>query len=245
MVDVVVYGSCTTRDTLEFYPPKGMNLRGYIARQSWASVENVCDLPLLTNARFQSAFVDRNFQGDLQGDALRRIRQQVKRHPHSHLLIDLTDERGGFWSGPDGQIATYNYNALQDGLYKRMPTDWRHIPFGSLGYGMALLEASQRMRVSLEKMGVWDRTYVLASRWAENTEDGTQTGISMGHSAKEANTLYDDYYQLLAAEGWNLLEPDIADPIAAQSHKWGQAPFHYEDSYYRSLSQAISRGLRN
>lgn len=245
MADAIIFGSCVTRDTFEFSPPPGVDLRLYIARQSWCSVGKNCELKQLRSAKLHSQFAQTNFIGDLQGDALRRIERTLIRFPEAFLLIDLVDERGGFWQGPRDEVATFNYEGAHAGLYQEMPEGWHRVKFGTIPYGLAFLESSQRLKNRLSELKIWDRTAIVAARWALETDRGEPAGSSMQLEPAKANEYYDAYYGLLETEGWQLLRPSESEPVAHENHKWGKAPFHYGEDHYHSLSEAISEFVRS
>lgn len=120
----------------ELVPPSSSRVVDYIARQSWCSIERVAQPTALTSLRLESPFQTRSLQGDLRGDALQRIRQVLGTNPEAYLLIDLTDERGGIYRGPDGVVLTRNLDVAGTGVYESLGEEWERLPFGFLGYSL-------------------------------------------------------------------------------------------------------------
>lgn len=231
-MDLLIYGSCVSRDMLEFCEPKGIDLRGYIARQSWCSVGRPAKGNEFPAGSFSSPFLERTYKGDLKGDALTRISRAAADFPNLHLLIDLTDERGGFFEAPSGAVISNTPDSpAADSLNQEMGA-WRYLRFGSLGHALEFTDAAEKLAEGLKKIGIWDRTVVLANKWAETLADDQPTARSFRMSADDANVEYADYFEMLEATGWNVAHPQDESPIADSNHKWGAAPFHYTRAYY-------------
>ena len=99
---IAIFGSCVSRDTAEFMPEA--EVVAYVARHSVTSLEsphgtNGIDLSDLT-----SAFQKRMVTSDLKGTGLERIVKNAK--DLDVVLLDLVDERRGFWKFPDGTTMT-------------------------------------------------------------------------------------------------------------------------------------------
>lgn len=241
-MDVVIYGSCVTRDMWEAAAPEGAKLLNYIARQSWCSVGSPVHDAHFTEKTLSSQFQNRQFTADVSGNALDQIRAAFARKRMPALLIDLTDERHGILEGPDGQIMTYNDDAARQNLYQNLPPTWERRSFGSALYGMAWFRAAVSLKQELKDIGAWNRTAIIANRWALTDTQGAPL-----HATPEQigtmNDRYEEIYTFLESEGWNLLRPDNEAPLADPDHRWGPAPFHYEQSYYRDISRKVASFL--
>lgn len=240
--DVAIFGSCVTRDTFAVFPPKDATLRLYVARQSWVSIDRSAS-NLAKGVDLGSSFANRNFRGDLVGDAWRRISQLARATPNLHLLIDLADERGGLLVGPQGQVVTKSFEASRQGALEPPPDDWEHVKLGSIGHATLFAEAAEILRARLEKIGLLSRTAIVKSSWALADTWGTPTPPSFGLSAQEANAAYAALYDYLANTGWTVLDEPSQAPIADPGHRWGLAAFHYTEPYYQELSNIITEFL--
>ena len=238
-LDLLIYGSCVSRDMVEYVQPEGVQLRGYIARQSWRSINSPAQTKALPPADFDSPFLERTYLGDLEGNALKRISEAKRLFPDVQLLIDLTDERGGFFEGPDGGIVSNTPDSPAATVLTEGLPGWRRLRFGSLGHALEFTTAAEKLQRELTQIGVWQNTTILANEWAETFPDGATTPPSYGMSASDANAEYAEYYELLSATGWNVVAPDVEKPTGDPDHKWGQAPFHYTNAYYLSLWNAF------
>ena len=240
--DVAIFGSCVTRDTFELFPPRDTTLRLYVARQSWASVwKDATGLKKAPN--LGSPFANRNFKGDLAGDAWQRISQQARTNPDLYLLLDLADERGGLFVGPQGEVVTRNFEASRRGAFDALPEGWEHVKLGSIAHAALFAEAAETLRSHLEQAGLASRTAVVRSSWAEADTVGRPTPTSFSLGAQEANAAFDVLYDYLADTGWTVLDAPTQTPVADPQHRWGLAAFHYTRAYYRELSNTIAEFL--
>ena len=172
---------------------------------------------------------------------MRRIAFFKKQFPRLRLLIDLTDERGGFFKSEEGGVVSNTPDSPAATLLRDGAPDWRHLRFGSLGHAVEFTTAAEALQKALVSLDVWQDTVVLANEWAETFPDGTLTPQSYRMLASQANAEYADYYGLLKTTGWNVAVPDMDSPMADPAHKWGPAPFHYTDPYYSSMWKAFSK----
>lgn len=121
-----IWGSCVSRDTLEFMPE--YEVGAYIARQS--AIVALCpaaELPVPLDA-LESLFQRRMLEGDMQSDAGDRI----AKHSAVCVLVDLVDERRGVWKFPNGTYLTNSVEAFRTGIDVWGPEmDGRLIEFGT------------------------------------------------------------------------------------------------------------------
>ena len=239
---VIIYGSCVTRDMFEFAPPPGTHLIDYVARQSWCSIGNPANSGALESVRLESPFQNRSFQGDLRGDAVDRIAAGLRRNPNAHLLIDLTDERGGVYAGPDGAVVTRNLDVVGNGIYGKLPEEWERLSFGFLGYSLLFGDAATKLKRSLTSLGIWERTTVIGNLWAHEDAEGQQVYASE-RDAEAMNPLLGDCYDFLEDQGWHVIRMEGVKPIADVGHKWGPSPFHYDRAYYQEMSKRVEQSL--
>ena len=237
-MDVVIYGSCVTRDTFEFAPPAGTTVRRYIARQSWCSIDRVAETPV-NIPKDVSPFTRRSLISDAKGDALRQIRATLTSHSDCYLVMDLADERFGFIEGPEGQIVTYNDELSRRGSYEKLPAAWVRRKFASTTYSLEFYDAALSLEDVLKDLGLWERTAVVANQWAESGTDGREIAPSVGATAL-MNSYFEDIYSFLETRGWNVLRPGGGPPLSDPYHRWGPAPFHYDQNYYRRISAKLS-----
>lgn len=107
---VDVWGSCVSRDTLEYMPD--ISVGTYVARQSAiVSLSPAKDIDVASD-RLASEFQRRMLEGDQAADVISRLAE-----PGAALvLIDLVDERRGVWEFPSGSFLTNSVEAYHAGV---------------------------------------------------------------------------------------------------------------------------------
>lgn len=238
-IDLLIWGSCVSRDTLEFFAPGTVNLRRYIARQSLLSANKPVQNPETLTLDFPSRFQRAMYRDDLVGNAIDRIAAKAKQSDNPLLVMDLLDERGGILEAPDGGILTSEPDAVRHGVLEATGPDWKRHLFSSLSYFVKLAEALPVIQKQLTDAGIWDRTYLLPARWAEVDDAKAATQTLLFKSVATANNHFQDVYELFAEAGWKFVPLDNVDPVAKVDHKWGPAPYHYTDDYYQEIAAKI------
>lgn len=245
-MDLVIWGSCVTRDAAEFLDPARWHLTCYVARQSVASAGHPVTDPTLTALRLPSTFQDRMYHDDLAGNALARVRAAIRDSADTLLVLDLIDERGGMDAHPDGAVLTRTPESVGTGavdLVEAEGSTWKRHNFGSLQHWLAFKDGAEDARRAVEDLGLWERTYVLRAHWATVDTDGEEPPPSFGLRAVTANESLDLYYDLLDSLGWRFIDPesDGSTPVADPAHKWGGTPFHYTRPYYDAICAGLNR----
>lgn len=238
-IDLLIWGSCVSRDSLEFFPPDTVNLRRYVARQSLISANKPVRNPETLDLDFPSRFQKSMYRDDLAGTAIDRIAAKAKQCRNPFLVMGLLDERGGVLEAPDGGIITSEPDALSHGVLEATGPEWQRHLFPSLNYVVKLAEALPVIQSQLKDAGIWDRTYLLPARWAEVDDAGAATQTSLFESVAVANEYFQDLYGMFAEAGWKFVPLNDAPPVAKVDHKWGLAPFHYTDTYYQEMAAEI------
>ncbi|WP_434965050.1 DUF6270 domain-containing protein [Brevibacterium casei] len=99
---IAIFGSCVSRDTCEFLDDS--MVVEYVARQSVTSLLSPRGISDPHAERLESAFQRRMVISDLQGTGADRVIAQAAEL--DLVLIDLVDERRGYWQFPDGSTMT-------------------------------------------------------------------------------------------------------------------------------------------
>ncbi|SDT18585.1 hypothetical protein SAMN04489752_3614 [Brevibacterium siliguriense] len=167
---IAIFGSCVSRDTAEFMPEA--EVVAYVARHSVTSLESPHGTAGIDLSDLTSAFQKRMVTSDLKGSGIERI---VKNADNLDVvLIDLVDERRGFWKFPDGTTMTNSIEVESCGAARaarrngarliEFGTD-EHFAWWNTGFAMLIQE--------LKGAGLWEKTILLDIEWA-GAVDGAQ-----------------------------------------------------------------------
>lgn len=167
---VAIFGSCVSRDTVEFMPEA--EVVAYVARHSAASLKaphgtDGIDLDGLT-----SAFQKRMVTSDLKGTGVERIVRNAK--DLDVVLLDLVDERRGFWLFPNGTRMTNSLEVESCGAARdARRSGARLVEFGTDEHFSYWREGFAILIDGLKDAGLWEKTILLDIEWA-GAVDGAQ-----------------------------------------------------------------------
>lgn len=235
---VLIYGSCVCRDTVEFLEPSRVVLVDYVARQSVISAMGLQAPQPAAAALLPSPFQRRMMLLDA-ASSLPHVLRSVAGGLDS-LVLDLVDERLGVFEYADGSFATDSVERRSLGPSARAGT---YVPFGSPRHRALFAPAVRRLRGVLDETGLTGRVVLLAPAWAREDRGGGFPDPSYGLSAEEANPIVDEYVDVAA----DVLDcPIIGRDVevrAEREHRWGSAPFHYDDTTYDALAAALMTAM--
>ena len=226
MQKIFIYGSCVTRDGVEWWPEYGFELDGYVARQSLISSQSEASFK---DFDFDFAGIGSDFQrrmatGDLGGNLV----DQIKAHSASVILWDLCDERNGVHRFKSGRFKTRNI------LYKDAKVQGEIIGFGSDEHFSLWCEALDQFLAQVPDA----RIIVNATPWAIKNDRGEPVN-SDDTKATAFNKNAERYLDELNARGLEIIRVPQEEAIALSSHKWGEAPFHYVDGTYHAFLKQL------
>lgn len=227
---VFIYGSCVSRDTFSAMPQDRYALVDYVARQSIISAARPPIAYPLDLSAVSSRFQQRMVQGAQRGNLYESLRQHAAET--DLVLVDLTDERAGVFEMPDGSYFTRSIELDGAGLTRQVSdASTRYLQFGTDEHFEVFGWAAQTFRAELDRLGLTERTVVLAPAWAEYTIDGQYSGESYGYSPSDANYFQQRYVDLL--ENYlGLRTLRLTDTRSDAGHQWGLAPFHFAEPVY-------------
>ena len=165
-----IFGSCVSRDTAEFMPEA--EVVAYVARHSVTSLESPHGTNGIHLSDLTSAFQKRMVIGDLQGSGLERIVKNAKNL--DVVLLDLVDERRGFWKFPDDTTMTNSIEVESCGAARQARREGaRLIEFGSDEHFTRWSKGFATLIQGLKAAGLWEKTILLDIEWA-GAVDGAQ-----------------------------------------------------------------------
>lgn len=184
---IAIFGSCVSRDTCEFVP--NTRVTSYVARQSFTSLLSPRGGTRVDIGRIDSEFQKRMVLGDLDGDGPARI--IASSSDTDVILLDLADERRGFWLFPDKTTMTNSLEIEACGAAEAARMQGaRVVPFGTDEHYNTWKRGFDLLVDKLEKAGQWEKVVFLDIEWA-STLDGAQPSklSSIGALGRRARRL--------------------------------------------------------
>lgn len=242
MLNVLIFGSCVSRDIFNFDTTDQVRLVDYYARSSLASA--FCPLTREENLshRIVSPFQRRIVKADLD----RSFREQLACLDFDVLLIDFIDERFDLFVTDDGHVITLSNELLSTGF---APASERGtvIRSGSEPFFDLWQAGWKSFMDTLDRHGQRGKVKINQVFWS--TETSSKDAFFPGYSARgivEANRFLSRLYERTRCDLPNgqFLAFPASCFIACEKHRWGISPFHYVDSYYQdALAQLTSVAL--
>lgn len=167
---VAIFGSCVSRDTAEFMPEAEVVV--YIARHSATSLESPHGTAGIDLSDLTSAFQQRMVTSDLNGSGFERI--VATANGVDVVLLDLVDERRGFWLFSDGTTMTNSIEVEFCGAARAARRGGaRLVEFGTDEHFNTWKSGYTRLIDGLKSAGLWEKTILLDIEWA-GAVDGAQ-----------------------------------------------------------------------
>ncbi|UVI36679.1 DUF6270 domain-containing protein [Brevibacterium spongiae] len=167
---IAIFGSCVSRDSVEFMPEA--EVVAYVARHSVTSLESPHGAAGIDLSDLTSAFQKRMVISDLSGSGIERI---VKNADELEIvLLDLVDERRGFWKFPDGTTMTNSLEIESCGAARAARCSGaRLVEFGTDEHFNAWKSGYIKLIDGLKGAGLSEKTILLDIEWA-GAVDGAQ-----------------------------------------------------------------------
>ncbi|RSE64900.1 hypothetical protein EGT81_01105 [Alcaligenes faecalis] len=236
-VNVLIFGSCVSRDIFRVIETEKLNLASYYGRSSFASAFCTVKVKDTWSGNISSGFQARMVNADLSKkwpDVVRNTEFEV-------LLVDFIDERfhlGGF---SNGALCTLS-NELRNSGFDRKVARARGIQTGSDEHYELWSRGWTSFIELLDSLGKKKSILLNVVRWAESVSDGSipEWGFTPEQTAA-ANLYLDKLYSRAAAdlEPFQVMRANPEHLVGSLTHKWGVAPFHYVDGYYVNALNSI------
>lgn len=172
-MNIGIFGSCVSRDTCEFLT--GTNVVRYVARHSVTSLKSPHGSTGVNIDELSSAFQRKMVLGDLEGSGLDRITDV--NDEIDVLLIDLADERRGYWRFLDGTSMTNSSEIVSCGAARdARRAGARLISFGSQEHFADWKNGFVALIDGLATAQMLDRTIFMDIEWAAAIEGAKHPG---------------------------------------------------------------------
>lgn len=162
-MNIAIFGSCVSRDTCEFIPDA--NVVAYVARHSATSLETPHGTKGVDLSSLTSAFQKRMVTSDLKGNGIARVTKNAK--DLDLVLIDLVDERRGYWLFPDGTTMTNSLEIESCGAARdARRAGAQLVEFGTDEHFERWKSGIEKLVEGLNTSELWGRTILLDIEWA-------------------------------------------------------------------------------
>ena len=167
---IAIFGSCVSRDTAEFIPEA--EVVAYVARHSVTSLESPHGNAGIDLSDLTSAFQKRMVTSDLKGSGLQRIVKNAE--DLDVVLLDLVDERRGFWKFLNGTTMTNSLEIESCGAARTARRSGaRLVEFGTDEHFDQWKSGFITLIEGLKDAELWEKTILLDIEWA-GALDGTR-----------------------------------------------------------------------
>jgi hypothetical protein len=230
---VYIYGSCVTRDSVDWFADYDFELVGYTARCTLPSAMSRLSLEEIS---FDYDSVKSKFEREmLISDITGALISSIQSRQPDVVVWDLCDERNGVI-----EIAPNKFlsgNSAYDDLTR--PPGSRY-SWGTPENQQVWVAAFERF---MNELG-GQRLVVNATPWAKINSFGEE--VSGGaRKARNFNSNSVFYLDHIRAHGVPVIELDQTEVVAKVDHKWGEAPFHYTDETYARFLSKLRAHLAN
>jgi len=158
-----IFGSCVSRDTCEFM--RDALVVVYVARHSATSLQSPHGVSRLDLNELDSPFQKRMVLGDLQGHGVDRI--QGHADELDVVLVDLVDERRGYWEFPDGTTMTNSIELESCGASRQARMSGaRLVKFGTDEHFERWRDGFELLVTGLKSTGLLNRSIFIDIEWA-------------------------------------------------------------------------------
>lgn len=224
MLNISILGSCVTRDAIEFL--ENVQIDYYASRTSLISMmSDKTDYNILINENLHG-FLYRTLEEDNKKTHFDKFGSTVS----DYLIIDFIDERFAILKDINNNYITCsNYveshtNCLDFYSYK--------IPKLTMQTLSIWIQSAKKFSKKINNYYKQDRIILHEAYFAGDS-----------HLAKHNNIHLSIMYNFLKVlmPKIQVIKIDDCSLIMNSKHKWGEAPFHYIDSYYEKFSLQLMK----
>lgn len=241
--NLLIYGSCVSRDIFNLEESRDFKLVDYYARSSMASL--CSDAYENSNAlsRIPSAFRRRMVACDFSKEILSA---RDKFSTADVILIDLIDERFDLITLPSGQLITSSNELAESGLLSdESISGFKVVQHGTTERRELWLQGMRKFFQFLKDLKKIDQVIINKVFWSSKFDTETNTPFPVAHPfIEKANIelawMYDALRSELREDQFITFAPSLL--TADENHQWGPSAFHYCKNYYReALAQIINK----
>lgn len=225
MINVFIFGSCVSRDTIEASRSK-FNIIDYYARSSFYSLGT-------KPASYDSSFIENITSAFQKKMVARDISKSIfsTELPENIdlVLMDFIDERCGLALASDNSVATLSreFSGIIDGNvdYKKIPNDddlyYQGFEKGFLDFLNYVGNHKNRIKI-------------IKTFWAKVDTQGKTLEKPSIQTIEKQNRKLEKLYSIASKylNNYQFIEIAPESLVVDSEHKWGPAPFHYSKDFY-------------
>lgn len=237
-MNVVVFGSCVTRDAFEYVDKASCVLLKYFARSSLGSAYAQNRAVGLDLSGINSAFQ----RGVVQADLLKEFPEYLQAHDFDLLVYDPIDERFDLLETRNYAICTLSNELAQTGA-RDLAVVNRVIRSGSDEFYQQWERGWEALISQLDQLGKRSALRINKVFWSIATQSGVDYAPTYDQARiRCANMflrrLYLRMERDVGPQQVFALAPDLMQ--GADEHKWGLSPFHYVEPFYLELASRMA-----
>lgn len=220
MLNISIFGSCISRDVLNYFEPGTFNLQLYSARCSFASLFSRSPFRDKFSDKLASPFQQRTLRMDIEKRAVSILSGLTP----DVILVDLIDERFDLVQAENGGRCTYSNELKKAGF--RFGSNLRISADSELFFEL-WSDGWRRFVENLDRRGMRKKVVVNKSYYCESTESGATFDAELVRKANiKLQRMYDVQRKYLGC--FQFLEYPNSR-TCPDDHRWGPQPFHFDD----------------
>lgn len=232
---IIIFGSCVSRDVLEYDDNSNFELVGYFARCSLASLNSTPSINHNILNNIESKFQRKSVENDMSKTFL----QCLDTVNYDIFLLDLIDERFHLVINDDGTYHTYSSeykNALKSKPKLLNTYDEKKFLMWKKGL--------EKIINILLKNKSLDKLYINKVLWNTNIKSNLPN-IYTDEEIITANEfltrMYHEIEKYVPKKQFINYSPALF--YCDSNHKWGYSPFHYNEKLYRSTLAFLENAI--
>ncbi|HHJ1299046.1 MULTISPECIES: DUF6270 domain-containing protein [Pseudomonas] len=243
--NLLIYGSCVSRDIFNLEESRDFKLTDYYARSSMASLSSEAYENDHALSHIPSAFRRRMVACDFSKEILSA---KDKFSTADVILIDLIDERFDLISLPSGQLLTNSNELAESALLKDDSVlGYTTIKQGTPERRELWLQGMRKFFEFLKEIDKLDQVIINKVFWSSKFENEADIPFPVAQpfiekANQELSWMYEALRSVLREDQFLDFSPSLL--TADEQHRWGPSPFHYCKNYYReALAQIIIKAM--
>lgn len=235
---IAIFGSCVSRDAMDFNGNEDIVLGAYFARSSFGSAFSLGKVEDPYSAAIASTFQRRQVRQDFA----KTFAETLPCLDFDILLVDFTDERFPLYVLNDGRVITVSTElrrtAFPAGMAGRLvkPFSEEHFRLWERGWNRFMHSMNETKSVS--------KIRINRALWSDTTESGET--FDEKNTPQLINAANNHFKRLFRRCSENLTVSNFYDFDPGlfkgkDDHKWGKAPFHYWEPFYFATLAHLDR----